>query len=141
MKRLLVTVTVSLALALPAVASAGGSYIFHHWNGKRIGDFKEAHPRALGFCISSRCDGYWLMKDVDWHNWGHRRTSAHGKLASASLSGTPTRIKARHKQTLHNCFKHGDTVRFYTRARVHIKGEGGHWRSIPHSTLVPKCHR
>ncbi len=141
MKRLLVGAVLILALAVPAVASAGGSYVFHHYNGKRVGDFKDAHPRHLGLCIDSSCQGYWLMKHVHWHHWGHARTNARAKLASADLSGTPVRVKMRHKQKFHNCFRHGDTVRFYTRARIHIRGEGHHSRSIPHSTLVPRCHR
>ena len=102
----------------------------------------EQTPRSLltvlnevGFNIGD--GGYWLVRHADWRHWGDQRTTAHGRLASAALDGTPVDVRA-WRHTYHSCRHAGDTASFYARAKIRIQGEGK-WRKIPHNSLVPQC--
>jgi hypothetical protein len=131
-----------LSLAVPGLASAHKTWIISYWHGGNVGPSVQAvhHPEKIGLVMShTHHQGYWLIRDVHWRHWGHRRTTAQGKMASAALSGTPVRIRAHGRHTYHACRRPGDTVRFYTRAKIHIKGED-RWRKIPHNSLVPQCN-
>jgi hypothetical protein len=143
MKRPLATLAIVVALgvglALPANASARETHIASPWNGHQTGYYFKEHPAKLGFVMEgTQRSGYWLIKDAHWRHWGHHRTRAHGKLASADLDGTPVHIVASNRRP-YQC--HGKKLHFYTRAKIHIRGEGHHWRRIPRPTLVPICHR
>jgi hypothetical protein len=132
--------TLGFALAAPGSAGTRDTRIISYWNGGNdVGSQHYVrHPRKVGFMIAGTGDqGYWLVRHAHWRHWGDRRTTTRGKLASAALSGTPVRIRAR-RHTYHSCRSPGDTVYFYARVRIHIHGEHN-WRRIPHSSLVPQC--
>jgi hypothetical protein len=136
-----IALVVALGLAIPASASARKTWIISAWNGGSeigIGAFYVHHPHRIGLVMAGGGGGFWLIRETHWHRWGHRQTTAHGKLASAGLYGTPVRIVAR-RQTFHDCRAPGDTVYFYARVRIHIKGED-HRRTIPRYSLFPQCN-
>jgi hypothetical protein len=142
MKQRLATIGIvgalGFALAAPGSADARVARIISYWNGGNVGTpHYVKHPRRIGFVMAgTNYQGYWLLRHTHWRHWGHHRTTARGKLASAALAGTRVRIRAR-RHTYHSCRHPGDTVYFYTRVKIHI---GEHWRRIPHNSLVPQCN-
>jgi hypothetical protein len=141
MKRRLAIVGVFAALGLAAAGSADArvTRIVSWWNGHQVGTYYARHPHKLGLVMAgTNYQGYWLVRGVDWRHWGDRQTTARGELASAALSGTPVKIRAS-RNTYHSCLEPGDTVYFYSRAKIRIQGED-RWRPIPNNSLAPQCN-
>jgi hypothetical protein len=123
-------VALSVAVFLVSAASVGANTPQHHtWiicdNGARYThkpsrcDFRIGGGRTVS------------VHRLHWHNWGARRTIAHGK------SGGRVRVAARDRTKVTNCTGQPRTDWFYEKVTLRIKGKTRH---VDGSSLKPQCN-
>lgn len=129
MKKALASIGVAAALGLTIGASVSANTPSRHtWlicdNGSRY----THHPKHCEFRVG---DHLIPVRQLHWHHWGARRTTARGKFMKK------VHVLAYDRTKVKNCVRQGDRDWLYERAKVRTGGVTEH---VKRSSLKPQCN-